>query len=195
MLKKIFRRKFLLPAISVGLIFIIVGIVNAQAKRKIDPSSSITIRSTQGQCVPIPTRPTEVTWNEQVPPPPTQVENSEEMIATLPLSFSSASYQVSRISDLAADKPDQEKTYIYVMHCDGSIELFKVISSGNIDNDVPLNPDDFILDWIPPASLMGSRPLFSTKASSTQNSISGGYPPPFTITLTPSTTPSPIPYP
>lgn len=172
MLKNIFQRKFLLPFISVGLILIIAVIVHAQARKKIDPGSSIATRLPQGHCVPTPTRPTPVIWNEHVPPAPTQVENSEEILATLPLSFSSASYQVSRISDLAADKPDQEKTYIYVMHCDGSIELFKVISIGNIDQDVPLLPDDFILDWIPPATLMGSRPLLLTKVPNTQTPIS-----------------------
>ena len=189
------HKKYLIPMIFIGLMLLLVGIVIAQARIKLDGSSSL-FSSTQAKCVYSLLPPTAVNWNGQVVPPPTQVLSNDFIYSTPVPSLLGTSYQVTKINDLAINMPDQEKTYIYVMHCDGSIELFKVISSGNINDDVPLLPYDFILDWIPPASLMGSRPLtFNTEASVTQLPITGGYPPPPLLTFTPSITPSPISYP
>ena len=189
------NKKYIIPMIFIGLMLLLVGIVLAQAGIKLDGSSSLYL-SNQPKCVYSSQPPTGTNWNGQVVPPPTQVLSNDLIYSTPSPSPFSASYHVTKINDLATNMPDQEKTYIYVMHCDGSVDLFKVISSGNINNDVPLLPYDFILDWIPPASLMGSRPLkFNTEASVTQIPITGGYPPPPSLAFTPSITPSPISYP
>ena len=189
------HKKYLIPMIIIGLMVLLVGIVIAQAGIKLDGSSSIFL-SPQPKCIysSLPPTANELEWAS------CSTSNTgfiQRFKLFHPLTFSfGTSYQVAKINDLAINMPDQEKTYIYVMHCDGSIELFKVISSGNINNDVPFLPYDFILDWIPPASLMGSRPLtFNTEASVTQLPITGGYPPPPLLTFTPSITPSPISYP
>ena len=167
------NKKYLIPMIFIGLMLLLVGIVIAQAGIKLDGSSSIFL-SPQPKCIYSSLPPTVVNWNGQVVPPPTQVLSNALNYSTPLPSLLGTSYQETKINDFAINMPDQEKTYIYVMHCDGSIELFKVISSGNITNDVPLLPYDFILDWIPPASLMGSRPQkFNSEASVTQLPMTG----------------------
>jgi hypothetical protein len=170
-------KKIFIPIILVFMVITFIWIVNAQSKYMLDSNSSATLQSTKHNCVPTPIRPAAIDLKGQIAPPPTPITSTASNASTSSPSAIDKPFVISKINDLATDVPDQIKTYVYVMHCDGSIELFKVKSSGDMNKDVPLFPDDFVLDWIPPASLMGSRPPSITN---TQIPTAVGYPPPAT---------------
>lgn len=88
---------------------------------------------------------------------------------------------ISKITDLATDLPDKDKVYVLIMRCSGSFELFLLNPNVKITEAIPLQSGDVILDWFPPASLMGHRPPIITSQSSPTNLPAGTpYPPPGT---------------
>ncbi len=72
---------------------------------------------------------------------------------------------LSKTSDLAPDLSDRDKVHVYVMHCNGTFELFLIRPNTVSSKTVPLQPGDVILDWAPPASLMGPPPRPGTSAT------------------------------
>ncbi len=65
---------------------------------------------------------------------------------------------LSKTSDLAPDLTDRDKVYVHVMRCNGTFELFLIRPNTVFSETIPLQPGDVILDWAPPASLMGPPP-------------------------------------
>jgi hypothetical protein len=144
--------------LAIGAIIIVAGfawvvghqpLLDRQPQNTPEPS-----KATKRVCVTAPVQPTFVNQPGQRAPTPTALST----VHLVEPGSTALPYAVAKITDMNPNAPDKEKTFIYVFHCDGSIELFKVVSSGNMDKDIPLLADDVVLDWIPPASLMGSRP-------------------------------------
>ncbi len=65
---------------------------------------------------------------------------------------------LAKTSDLAPDLSDRDKVYVYVMRCNGTFELFLIRPNSVFSDTIPLQPGDVILNWFPPASLMGPPP-------------------------------------
>ena len=91
---------------------------------------------------------------------------------------------LSKITDLATDLPEKDKVHVYVMRCSGSFELFLLNPNMKIAAVVPLQPGDVILDWIPPASLLGHRPPAIISQPS-QTNLPAGTPYPLSGTQVP----------
>jgi len=191
---KINLKDFLL---TVGVIILITGFVwvvgNQPLLNQQLTNAPENLQSTKRVCVTAPAQSTFVNQPGQKAPTPTILSSTNSTESSpIPASLG-LPYAVTKITDMNTNALDKDKTYIYILHCGGSIELFKVVSSGSIDKDISLLPDDVVLDWIPPASLMGSRPPKSvaTRSANTPTPFSVGYPPPVTPTLTPTRMPYP----
>ncbi len=61
---------------------------------------------------------------------------------------------ISQGIDLAPGVPDEDKARVTVFRCDGTYAVF--VGAAHL-SDVPLQPGDVILDWSPPASLVGHQ--------------------------------------
>lgn len=142
------------------------------------------------QCVPTPQSPIDTGTSTATPAP---FEYGTPPLVEAP---SVTPWPLSSITDLATDLPDEDKVYVYVFRCDGTFALFLVRPGGpnaDISTAVPLQPGDVILDWIPPASLVGHyAPQITSTLLPPPPSTAAPYPAPRTPSETlPS--PSPIP--
>lgn len=106
---------------------------------------------------------------------------------TMPVPAPSATpLPISKITDMATGLSDKEKVLVYVMRCDGSFELFLLDPNMKIAEAILLQQGDVILDWIPPASLLGHEPpALSTALSPTNITTSTPHPPAGTQALYP----------
>jgi hypothetical protein len=171
-------KKLFLPIILVILIVAFAWIASAQPGRTSDNNASSPVQPTKRYCVPTPSRPTPVDLHGATPLPPTPVSTHNANAPTLQPLPTYSPYVISKTTDLSPDGPERDKAFVYVLHCDGSIEIFKVIPKGDIKNDVPLLPDDYVLDWVPPASMMGHEPPPPPYKTPTPTPTIPGYPPP-----------------
>jgi len=187
-----FVRKMIIP---ITLLLMIVGLI-AVINLQIGPANGNTTplsQTTHQACVPTPTAiPLHPNSNPSTSLTPNASADWNSPTPTF-ISSSGESWSISKITDLAINSPEIDKTYVYVMHCDGSIELFKVIAGGRISDSVPLKQDDYILLEVPPASLMGRQPPGGqtpiTNSSETKTPLMSGYPPPPTSIPTTQNTP------
>jgi len=61
---------------------------------------------------------------------------------------------ISKITDLAPDLPNEEKSVCLVRYADETYGIFRIRPGTDI-SEIPLNPGDLVIDCLPPASLTG----------------------------------------
>ncbi len=135
-----------------------------QGQQKIVWPSSLTTTafSTFRPCAPTPRPPTDSDTPTATPMRPGigTAPSPGPSVTPLPL---------SKVTDLAPELADRDKVYVYVMHCDGTFELFLADPKVPLEQEIPLLPDDIIYDWVPPASSMGHYPPPLYPPSDTNN--------------------------
>ena len=63
---------------------------------------------------------------------------------------------ISKVTDLASDLSEQDKAKVIVQHPDGTFEAFLIRYEMDL-SELPLEPEDVIINLVPPSSLMGHR--------------------------------------
>ena len=157
--------------VSIALIF------NAQLRRS-SANSTLQppeITSSPQKCFPTPQA---VISGTRTPTPERgQVVTPAPVVSATPL-------PLSKTTDLAPGLADEDKAYVYVMHCDGTFELFMMDPQDIRANKIPLKPDDVILLISPPLSMMGAEPprnnTFPTQSGTPLPLQITPYPPPRT---------------
>jgi hypothetical protein len=135
-----------LALVSVALIF------NVQLRR----SSANSAMQTPGagtystKCTPLP-QAAVIAGTKTPTPRRDQVVTPAPVIAATPL-------PISKTTDLAPGLSSEDKTHVFVMHCNGAIELFLVDPQAILPQALPLKSDDVILYVFPPESMMGHQP-------------------------------------
>jgi hypothetical protein len=177
------------PIILLLVSIVLITAINIELANSNTNNLKSILTVTKKVCVPTPDRSKIINNGTNSDLPPTLPANWG--LFTPPVAPTEKPRLISKIIDLAPDLADKDKSWIYVMHCDGSIELIKTRPTEDLQNTLPLLPDDFILDAEPPTAIMVPPPQFSITTvipSQTRISINGAYPPPPTSTPTPHST-------
>jgi len=184
-------RKLIFPTLLIFLTILLFVAINYQFGFTYN-SSPLTAQ-TKRICVPTPVRSLDTSNLPRSIYPPTL--RPDMGLTTPEIGPASTPLPISKVTDLSAGSPEEEKAYVYVMHCDGSIELFKVKPTGDKSADVHLQADDFLYAVSPAVQTFGHQPPkgpFPTDIpSKTQIPMNGAYPPP----ATPTRTATNLPYP
>jgi hypothetical protein len=145
------------------LVFILVFAIRMQLETTNHNTQNTNLKPSQQACAPTP----QLSIKEMGLNTPTP--NPDEFGTIPKLAPSVTPLPISKMTDLATDLPDKDKVYVYIMRCSGDFELFLLNPNVKITEAIPLQPGDVILDWIPPASLMGHRPPIITSQPSPTN--------------------------
>jgi hypothetical protein len=135
-----------LAIVSIALIFN-VKLPRSSANSTLQPPG---VSSTPQKCFPTPQA--AVIAGTRTPTP-----RRGQVVTPAPV-VAATSLPLSKTTDLAPGLADEDKVYVYVMHCDGTFELFKVNPNIPLSQAIPLKPNDVILEWDPPASMIGHQP-------------------------------------
>jgi hypothetical protein len=131
-----------------------------------------------GNCVPTPLPPT-IDLSTRTPTP-----GINEFGTVPPLSPGVTPLAISKVNDTVPSLPDEDKYYVYIWRCNGTIELFKLSPATQIADAIKLNSGDVIMFTVPAASSMGHQAptysLSSTMAAPITPAVSTGvaYPQP-----------------
>jgi hypothetical protein len=169
-----FLGKAIGPIILILMTIAFVGIIYLQFGAA-SSNLQLAAPATRRACVPTPDRSIKTSNTQQSDLPPTLPTNWG--LITPPIGPTVTIEPTAIVTDLAPDLPEKDKSWVYVLHCDGSIELFKVKPTKNLLDTLPLQPDDFILDAAPPVSMMVEPPYLTTQEP-LPTPTNGPYPPP-----------------
>lgn len=93
--------------------------------------------------------------------PPTATPYPGEIRTPAPPEPTPTPLPISKITDLAPDLPNEEKSVCLVRYADGTYGIFRTRPGTDI-SEIPLNPGDLVVDCLPPASLTGHYVIKST---------------------------------
>lgn len=145
------------------------------------------------QCVPLPNLNSNNTGKPSSTPTFAPVGSSNKAVVETPQIYSPAT---ERIIDLSPNLANTDKAVVRVFRCDGTVVLYYIDPTEDINAKVIMAAGDTIISYAPPASVMGHEPPTPISSSATAqrlNSTSLPYPPPTTVT--PTNTPTRYPYP
>ena len=145
-----------------------IGTVTPTTQPYPPPQTPTVVPPATPTTVPTPPSPTLVGTPTPAPPtptppgytpvytgtPPTATPYPGEIRTPAPPEPTPTPLPISKITDLAPDLPDEEKSVCLVRYADGTYGIFRIRPGTDI-SEIPLNPGDLVVDCLPPASLTG----------------------------------------